>query len=74
MDLKLVADGDLTISNADLTEHIKFVGMSGKGKSMLNRLNENERQEWLKWMNAHPGANGMDWPGWVTVNERESNA
>lgn len=22
MDLKLVADGDLTISNADLTEHI----------------------------------------------------
>jgi hypothetical protein len=52
--------------------HTLVVGTSGQGKSMLARLNDVERQAWSEWMTAHPGVNGMDWPGWAAVGERET--
>lgn len=47
------------------------LGSSGNGKSMLNRLTAAEAALWASWMDEHPGENGMSWPGWKAVAERE---
>lgn len=60
-----------TQPDGDNTHHAIIFAPSSKGKSMLTRLNDVERLAWSQWMDANPGANGMDWPGWADVAIRE---
>ena len=61
----------LTAISATDGGHTFILGHSAKGKSMLDRLTDEERREWSCWMDENPGVNGMTWPGWSAVVERE---
>lgn len=67
----MTAPVHLTQPDSDGYRHAVILGSSAKGKSMLTRLNDAERQAWAQWMDANPGVNGMEWPGWADVVSRE---
>lgn len=56
--------------------NVNVLGTIRQGKSMLGKLSNAQRQELFRWMQDHPGMNGIGWPGWadtrvIVGNQRE---
>lgn len=48
-----------------MLDRLGSLAATTQGKSMLGSLSDAQRQEFFRWMQDHPGTNGMAWPGWA---------